>query len=269
MRSLEQPRQSREYLAKLMTKVFLLEDVQQQRRRVAALSTKSSASLILIQKLLSPDRGITYDLAHATAGYHGCSARHRPCCYTACSGNHFSDALWDACFVTFSDAVLGGRTESCHFHSSVVQSRIAPPQTSQRIQAPNAGVVIAALGCKSAVVEHWRTVSGHVRQFPRLPEPWTQAGLNVDFRRCPGHSCGGAVGSTSEGEWSVSMKTCVHAGGTRHGVLSMHIRQLFFLCEMLGIVLAFERRQCSHFGVLTQIRHVCKWHSSAPSLDSP
>ena len=143
MRSLEQPRQSREYLAKRMTKVFLLEDVQQQRRRVAALSTKSSASLILIQKLLSPDRGITYDLAHATAGCHGCSARHRPCCYTACSGNHFSDALWDACFVTFSDAVLEGRTESCHFHSSVVQSRIAPPQTSQRIQTPNAGVVIA------------------------------------------------------------------------------------------------------------------------------
>ena len=107
MRSLEQPRQSREYLAKLMTKVFLLEDVQQQRRRVAALSTKSSASLILIQKLLSLDGGITYDLAHATAGCHGCSARHRPCCYTACSGNHFSDALWNACLVTFLDEVLG------------------------------------------------------------------------------------------------------------------------------------------------------------------
>ena len=54
--------------------------------------------------------------------------RHRPSCYPACSGNHFSDALWDACHATFLD-----------FHSSVVQSRIAPPQTSQPIQTPNAG----------------------------------------------------------------------------------------------------------------------------------
>ena len=32
------------------------------------------------------------------------------------------------------------------------------------------------------------------------------------------------------------------------------VRQLF-LCDNLGIVLAFERCRSSHFGVLTQIRH--------------
>ena len=51
----------------------------------------------------------------------------------------FSDALWDACHATFSHAVLGGRMESSHFHSSVVLSRIGPPQTSQPIQTPSAG----------------------------------------------------------------------------------------------------------------------------------
>ena len=78
--------------------------------------------------MVAPVSDITYDLVDSTAGSHGCSTRYRLCCKTACSGNHFSDALWDACHATFSD-----------FHSSVVQSRIGPPQTSQPIQTRNAG----------------------------------------------------------------------------------------------------------------------------------
>ena len=55
----------------------------------------------------------------------------------------------------------------------------------------------------------------------------------MDFRRCPCHSCGGAVGSTSEGEWSVSMKTCVLAGGTRHGFEHAH-QAAFFSVRDVG-----------------------------------
>ena len=99
----EQPRQSRAYLAKLMTNSFFSSKMfSNNEGRVAAPSTKSPASLTLIQKLnvvfrqtlscprpyreeviwrlLSPDRGITCDLAHATAASQCYSTSHRPCC---------------------------------------------------------------------------------------------------------------------------------------------------------------------------------------------